>query len=128
MVFGPNDAMLSQVKLSEVEEFTYASFDAAKCTLDREAAGFRPEEEVADDPRDSRRSAHSVRLRILPRVPSPGRGRYVVVYTNPRGSTSYGQEFANVIQYKYPGDDAKDLLVAVDEMVKRATSTRSASA
>ena len=44
---------------------------------------------------------------------------YVVVYTNPRGSTSYGQEFADVIQYKYPGDDAKDLLVAVDQLVKR---------
>src|SRR5207237_7811680 len=30
---------------------------------------------------------------------------YVVVYTNPRGSTSYGQDFANVIQYNYPGAD-----------------------
>ena len=30
---------------------------------------------------------------------------YVVVYPNPRGSTTYGQQFANVIQHNYPGDD-----------------------
>ena len=30
---------------------------------------------------------------------------YVVLYTNPRGSTSYGAEFANEIHYEYPGDD-----------------------
>ncbi len=44
---------------------------------------------------------------------------YVVLYPNPRGSTTYGQEFGNVIQYAYPGDDAKDLLAGVDELVKR---------
>ncbi len=44
---------------------------------------------------------------------------YVVLYPNPRGSTSYGQEFGNVIQYRYPGDDAKDLLAGVDELVRR---------
>ena len=35
---------------------------------------------------------------------------YVVLYPNPRGSTTYGQEFGNVIQYHYPGDDYKDLM------------------
>ena len=44
---------------------------------------------------------------------------YVVVYPNPRGSTSYGQEFGNIIQHKYPGDDYRDLMLAVDEVVKR---------
>jgi dipeptidyl aminopeptidase/acylaminoacyl peptidase len=44
---------------------------------------------------------------------------YVVLYPNPRGSTSYGQEFGNVIQYKYPGDDYKDLMAGVDELIKR---------
>jgi len=43
---------------------------------------------------------------------------YVVVYPNPRGSTSYGQEFGNVIQYHYPGDDHKDLMAAVDQVIK----------
>lgn len=44
---------------------------------------------------------------------------YVVLYPNPRGSTSYGQEFGNVIQYRYPGDDYKDLMTGVDETIKR---------
>jgi dipeptidyl aminopeptidase/acylaminoacyl peptidase len=44
---------------------------------------------------------------------------YVVLYPNPRGSTSYGQEFGNVIQYHYPGEDYKDLMAGVDEAIKR---------
>jgi dipeptidyl aminopeptidase/acylaminoacyl peptidase len=44
---------------------------------------------------------------------------YVVLYPNPRGSTTYGQDFGNVIQYNYPGDDYKDLMVGVDEVIKR---------
>lgn len=44
---------------------------------------------------------------------------YVVLYPNPRGSTSYGQEFGNIIQYNYPGDDYKDLMAGVDELIHR---------
>jgi len=44
---------------------------------------------------------------------------YVVLYPNPRGSTTYGQEFGNIIQYHYPGDDYKDLMAGVDELIKR---------
>jgi dipeptidyl aminopeptidase/acylaminoacyl peptidase len=44
---------------------------------------------------------------------------YVVFYPNPRGSTSYGQDFGNIIQYHYPGDDYRDLMVGVDEIIKR---------
>jgi dipeptidyl aminopeptidase/acylaminoacyl peptidase len=44
---------------------------------------------------------------------------YVVLYPNPRGSTSYGQDFGNIIQYRYPGDDYKDLMAGVDELIKR---------
>ena len=44
---------------------------------------------------------------------------YVVLFTNPRGSSNYGQEFGNIIQFKYPGDDYKDLMAGVDEIVKR---------
>jgi dipeptidyl aminopeptidase/acylaminoacyl peptidase len=43
---------------------------------------------------------------------------YVVVYPNPRGSTTYGQQFANVIQHNYPGDDFHDLMDSVDAVVK----------
>lgn len=39
---------------------------------------------------------------------------YAVLYTNPRGSTGYGQEFVNGIQYAYPGKDYDDLMAGVD--------------
>ena len=39
---------------------------------------------------------------------------YVVIYVNPRGSTSYGAEFANLIHHAYPGGDFHDLMTAVD--------------
>ena len=44
---------------------------------------------------------------------------YVVLFTNPRGSSNYGQDFGNIIQYNYPGDDAKDLMAGVDEILKK---------
>ncbi len=44
---------------------------------------------------------------------------YVVLYVNPRGSTTYGQHFGNITQYRYPGDDYRDLMVGVDEVLKR---------
>ena len=42
---------------------------------------------------------------------------YVVLYTNPRGSTGYGTEFANAIQHDYPGVDMQDLMRGVDYML-----------
>ncbi len=42
---------------------------------------------------------------------------YVVLYTNPRGSTSYGEEFANLIDKAYPGHDYDDLMSAVDAAI-----------
>ncbi len=44
---------------------------------------------------------------------------YVVLFTNPRGSSNYGQDFGNIIQFAYPGDDYQDLMAGVDELVKR---------
>jgi dipeptidyl aminopeptidase/acylaminoacyl peptidase len=43
---------------------------------------------------------------------------YVVVYPNPRGSTTYGENFANIIINNYPGDDFHDLMDTVDYAVK----------
>jgi dipeptidyl aminopeptidase/acylaminoacyl peptidase len=39
---------------------------------------------------------------------------YAVLWTNPRGSTGYGQEFVNGIQFSYPGKDYDDLMAGVD--------------
>lgn len=44
---------------------------------------------------------------------------FVVLYTNPRGSTSYGEEFANLIHHAYPGDDFYDLNSGVDAVIAK---------
>ena len=42
---------------------------------------------------------------------------YVVLYTNPRGSTSYGEEFGNLIHHDYPNHDYEDLMSGVDTAI-----------
>jgi len=44
---------------------------------------------------------------------------YVVLYTNPRGSTSYGEEFGNLIHHDYPNHDYDDLVSGVDAVIDR---------
>lgn len=44
---------------------------------------------------------------------------YVVLYTNPRGSTSYGEDFANLIHHNYPSHDFNDLMDGVDQVLNR---------
>jgi len=44
---------------------------------------------------------------------------YVVLYVNPRGSTSYGEEFGNLIHHAYPGDDFYDLNSGVDALIAK---------
>jgi dipeptidyl aminopeptidase/acylaminoacyl peptidase len=44
---------------------------------------------------------------------------FVVLYTNPRGSTGYGSAFGNAIYHNYPGPDYDDLMAAVDATVAK---------
>lgn len=44
---------------------------------------------------------------------------YVVFYANPRGSTSYGEEFANTIDKNYPSHDYDDLMDGVDAVIDK---------
>ncbi|MFN2397287.1 MAG: prolyl oligopeptidase family serine peptidase [Gemmatimonadaceae bacterium] len=44
---------------------------------------------------------------------------YVVLYTNPRGSTGYGSAFGNAIKNAYPGKDFDDLMAGVDTVIGR---------
>lgn len=44
---------------------------------------------------------------------------YAVLWTNPRGSTGYGQDFVNGIQYSYPGKDYDDLMAGVDAAIAK---------
>ena len=43
---------------------------------------------------------------------------YVVFYPNPRGSTSYGEEFGNLLYRNYPGDDYHDVMDGDDRLLE----------
>lgn len=44
---------------------------------------------------------------------------YVVLYSNPRGSTGYGEAFGNAIHHDYPGNDYDDLMSGVDAVIEK---------
>jgi dipeptidyl aminopeptidase/acylaminoacyl peptidase len=44
---------------------------------------------------------------------------YVVLYTNPRGSTGYGSAFGNAIERAYPSVDYDDLMAGVDAAIAK---------
>ena len=44
---------------------------------------------------------------------------YVILYTNPRGSSGYGSPFGNAIKNAYPGKDFDDLMNGVDLVISR---------
>ncbi len=45
---------------------------------------------------------------------------YIVLYTNPRGSTSYGQPFADLIDHNYPSEgDFQDMMSGLDVLIER---------
>ena len=115
-----NEKLWSQLKLTEPEEINYTSVD-----------GKRIQGWIQKPPDFDPRRKYPLILNIHG-GPHAAYGwvfdhefqwmaakGYVVLYVNPRGSTSYGQEFANIIQYHYPGDDYRDLMVGVDELLQR---------
>ncbi|HVE66131.1 MAG TPA: S9 family peptidase, partial [Thermoanaerobaculia bacterium] len=115
-----NDALFSQLDLPEPEEIWYDSFDGKKINgWIVKPPGFQAGKkypfivQIHGGPHTA--YGHIFTHEFLWMA---ARG-YVVLYTNPRGSTSYGQDFANVIQYRYPGDDYKDIMAGVDEVLKR---------
>ena len=56
--------------------------------------------------------------RFLPEVQLYAAAGYVVFYPNPRGSTSYGEVFGNLLYHDYPGDDYQDVMDGVDALIK----------
>jgi acylaminoacyl-peptidase len=67
--------------------------------------------EIADAPRRMFGPDLSVRAQIF------AAHGWVVLRVNPRGTPGYGEEFGRLLPTRYPGDDADDLLAAVDFVV-----------
>ncbi len=115
-----NDDILDDVALGEVEEIWYDSDD-----------GFRIQGWIVKPPGfdPSRKYPMMLVIHGGPHAMYNGgfnfafqehaANDYVVLYTNPRGSTGYGTEFANAINHDYPGADFPDLMNGVDEMLAR---------
>ena len=115
-----NDELFSQLNLTDPEEIWYTSFDGKKIQAwIQKPPNFDPTKkypfilEIHGGPHGAYGFTFTHEFQWM-----AAKG-YVVLYTNPRGSTSYGQDFGNIIQYNYPGDDYKDLMAGVDELVKR---------
>ena len=115
-----NDKLFSQLELSEPEEIWYQSFDGKRIQAwVQKPPGFDPTKKyplILDIHGGPHAAYGYIFEHEFQWMAAKG---YVVLYPNPRGSTSYGQNFGNIIQYRYPGDDFKDLMAAVDEVVRR---------
>lgn len=116
-----NDDLFEQTKIGDVEEFTFESTHDG-----REIEGwivtppnFDPSQEyplileIHGGPFAAYGPHFSAEAQLYA---SAG---YVVLYTNPRGSTSYGQEFGNAIHHNYPSHDFDDLMSGVDAVLDR---------
>ncbi len=115
-----NDELFSKLKLSEPEEIWYTSFDGKRIqTWVQKPPDFDPNKKyplilnIHGGPHAAYGWVFDHEFQWM-----AAKG-YVVLYPNPRGSTTYGQDFGNIIQYHYPGDDFKDLMAGVDELLKR---------
>ncbi|MEZ5399006.1 MAG: S9 family peptidase [Bryobacteraceae bacterium] len=117
-----NDAVLEAHKPGKVEEVLYKSFDG------REMQGwaiFPPDFDPAKkyplilDIHGGPHAMYGVEFNWQMQTWA-ARG-YVVLYTNPRGSTGYGEAFGDIIHAKYPGDDYKDLMAGVDAMIAKGS-------
>ena len=117
---GLNDALFSGLDLTPPEEIEYASFDGGKIEAwIQKPPGFDPAKKyplilnIHGGPHAAYGYTFDHELQWM-----AAKG-YVVLYPNPRGSSAYGQDFGNSIQYHYPGDDYKDLMAGVDELLRR---------
>ena len=115
-----NDDVLERLQLGKVEKITYGSTGGA--VIDGwivKPPSFDPSKkyplimEIHGGPHGAYTVAFS------PQFQNFAANGFVVLYTNPRGSTGYGSAFGNAIEHAYPGVDYEDLMAGVDTIVGR---------
>ncbi len=115
-----NDDVLAGKKIGEQEEVWYTSVD-----------GYRIQGWIVKPPDFDPKKKYPLMLEIhggphsmynvgfnFARQSHVAEG-YVMLYTNPRGSTGYGSAFGNAIKNAYPGKDFDDLMAGVDTVINR---------
>ena len=115
-----NADVLDRVKLGAVEEIWYTSSGGARVQgWIIKPPGFDPAKkypllmEIHGGPHAMYNVAFSYQLQNF------AANGYVVLYTNPRGSTGYGSTFGNAIERAYPSVDYDDLMAGVDSVIGR---------
>jgi dipeptidyl aminopeptidase/acylaminoacyl peptidase len=115
-----NDDILSNVKLGSVERIT------AKSTGNTDVEGWVVKPPSFDPRRkyplvfEIHGGPHGMyNVAFSPSYQNFAANGFVVLYTNPRGSTGYGSAFGNAIEKNYPGPDYDDLMAAVDALVAK---------
>ena len=120
-----NDDLLPYLKLGETEEIWYKStFDG------RDIQGWitKPPHFVAGKTYPLLVENHGGPIsnygdRFSPEVQLYAADGFVVFYPNPRGSTSYGEEFGNLLYHNYPGEDYNDVMDGVDAVINKGYVT-----
>jgi dipeptidyl aminopeptidase/acylaminoacyl peptidase len=115
-----NDDVLQNVALGEVEEIWYTSSGGAR------VQGWIVKPPSFDPARkypllmEIHGGPHSMyNVGFNPMFQNFAANGFVVLYTNPRGSTGYGTEFGNAIQRAYPSVDYDDLMAGVDAVIAK---------
>ena len=115
-----NDDMLARIKLGDVDRIRYASTGGT--LVDGwivKPPGFDPSRkyplimEIHGGPHGMYNVAFNYQFQNF------AANGFVVLYTNPRGSTGYGSKFGNAIMHAYPSVDYDDLMAGVDTVVAR---------
>ena len=119
-LFTSNEGHLSEVKLGDIEEIWYNSKD-----------DFNIQGWIVKPPNFDSKKKYPLILRIHGGPHSMynfgfdfknqdhAANGYVVLYTNPRGSSGYGSNFGNAIKNAYPDKDYDDLMAGVDEVISK---------
>jgi acylaminoacyl-peptidase len=115
-----NDSLLADRTAGAVEELLYDSFDGKPIQgWIIKPPGFDPSKKypLILDIHGGPHAMYGVEFNQQQQI-FANRG-YVVLYTNPRGSSGYGEEFGNIIHTRYPGDDYRDLMGGVDVLLEK---------
>ena len=115
-----NDDLLRGIKLGDVEPFTYTAEDNLKIQgWIVKPPDFDPQKKYPMILSIHGGPAGMYDVGFSFEYQDHAANGYVVVYTNPRGSTGYGTDFGNAINFDYPGKDFNDLMKGVDEVISR---------
>jgi dipeptidyl aminopeptidase/acylaminoacyl peptidase len=115
-----NDDVLAGKELAQTEEIWYTSKDGLKIQgWIVKPPGFDPSKKypLILDIHGGPQAMYNVGFSFSRQ--DHAASNYVILYTNPRGSTGYGEKFTNAIKNAYPDKDFDDLMVGVDSVIGR---------